>query len=178
MAPHKHRACTNYARQWLWILACLSAWGLAAAALAQPASGSSPALPAARDLAADAQLLRARQIPLMILYSRPDCSWCERARREFLVPLVADPAAAERVLVRQVDLDSAAPLTDFAGRITTHGAFAKARQVMHTPTLMFYDQDGSQVASPIQGFLLADYYGAIVERRIDEGLAQLREAKP
>lgn len=171
-------AYTAFTRQRLWILACL-----ALSTLAGPASAQTPALPAAalqlaRDLAADAQLLRQRRVPLMVLYSRADCPWCERARREYLIPLASDPAAAGRVLMRQIDIDSAAPLIDFDGRVTTHGRFAAAQHAQLTPTLMFYGPDGRQVAGPVVGFLLADFYAAYIDRGIDAGLAGLREGKP
>lgn len=131
----------------------------------------------AQDLAADAQRLRERRIPLLVLYSQADCAWCERARREFLVPLANDPASADRVLLRQIDLDRDAPLDDFAGRTTTHRAFAKAQHARFTPTLMFYGPDGRQLSEPIVGFRLADFYGEYIERGIDEGIALLRGKK-
>ena len=137
-----------------------------------------PALQAAHDLSADARLLRERRVPLMVLYSRADCAWCERARREYLVPLANDRASAERVLMRQIDLDSSAPLIDFSGRATTHSRFATAQHAQLTPTLMFYGPDGRQVAGAIVGFLLADFYAAHIDRGIDEGLARLRQTRP
>jgi len=113
----------------------------------------------------------------MILYSRADCAWCERTRREFLLPLANDPASADRVLVRQINLDSDARLIDFAGRATTHRLFATAQHARLAPTLMFYASDGRQVAEPVVGFLLADFYAAYIERGIDTGLARLRDGQ-
>ena len=131
-------------------------------------------MPIAHDFAADAQRQRERRIPLLVLYSQADCPWCERARREFLLPMANNPASAERVLLRQIDIDSDAPLKDFSGNATTHRAFARGLRVRFTPTLMFFGPDGGQLAESIVGFRLADFYGEYIERGIDEGLIQLR----
>jgi thioredoxin-related protein len=164
-------------RQWAWILACLPLWALAGPASAQTLALSGEALQVAHDLAADARVLRQRRIPLMVLYSRADCPWCERARRQYLVPLANEPASAERVLMRQIDLDSDAALVDFNGKATTHRRFGKSQRAKLTPTLMFYGPDGRQVGEPIVGFLLADFYAAHIDRGIDQGLAALRQGK-
>lgn len=145
--------------------------------MAQSTAASPASLPLAQDLAADAQRLREHRILLLVLYSQEGCPWCERARREFLLPLANNPASAGRVLLRQIDIDHDAPLTDFAGHATTHRAYAKTHNVRFTPTLMFFGPDGNQLAEPIVGFRLADFYGEYIERGIDEGLALLRGKK-
>ena len=165
-------------RQWAWILACLPVWALAGYVFAQTGESPVRALPAAHNLAADARLLRERRVPLMVLYSRADCPWCERARRQYLLPLANDPASAARVLMRQIDLDSDAPLIDFSGKAATHRAFAATEHAQLTPTLMFYGPDGRQVAAPIVGLLLPDFYAAHIDRRIDDGLARVQQGSP
>jgi ABC-type glutathione transport system ATPase component len=40
-----------------------------------------PLLAEASDLAAEARLAASRGVPLVLLYSREDCSWCEKVRR-------------------------------------------------------------------------------------------------
>lgn len=173
-----HGAVTTLTSRSAWILACLLAWALAGAALAARPGLPARSLQVAQDLAADARILRERRVPLMVLYSRADCPWCERARRQYLVPLANDPASAERILMRQIDLDSDAPLVDFNGRATTHRRFGAGQRATLTPTLMFYGPDGQQVAEPIIGFLLADFYAAHIDKGIDAGLAELRQGTP
>lgn len=133
-------------------------------------------LATAQDLARDARDLRARKLPLLVLYSQSDCQWCERARREYLLPMQKDAAYRDRVLLRQIDLDSDAALTDFAGRRTTHREFAKGEHARVTPTVAFYGPDGARLSEPIVGMRIPDFYGAYLERAIDEGLAKLRPA--
>jgi thioredoxin-related protein len=129
----------------------------------------------ATDLAADARLAAAKGMPLVLLYSRDDCSWCEKVKREHLGPLSRDPAAP--ALVREVHMDRATPLLDFAGRRTTSADFSKTMQARFAPTVMFHGPDGAQLAESIVGFRLADFYAAYLERAIEESRTKLLRRK-
>jgi thioredoxin-related protein len=150
------------------ILAWLPLATAAAAAGIQPAA----------DLAEDARGMRAQNRVMLVLYSQADCAWCERARNEHLIPLQDDPAWRDRVLLRQIDLDSDAPLVDFSGKRATHRAFARGERARMTPTLVVYGPDGARLAEPIVGFRLADFYAAYIERALEEALGKTGKAKP
>lgn len=157
------------------IFASILAWLPAAPALAAKAAAAGE-LAKAVSFADDAATLRARRIPLLVFYTRANCSWCEQVRRQHLLPLAKDPANAHRVLIREVGLDERADraLTDFDGRATTHAAFAGGRRIRLSPTLDFLDANGRRLVEPIIGVRLPDFYGAFIDRAIDESLAKLR----
>lgn len=154
------------------ILAWILAWLLAAPALAAKAAAAEPV--AAQSFAADAATARARRIPILVFYTRPNCSWCEQVRREHLRPLARDPASADRVLIREVKLEAGAALTDFDGRATTHSEFGRSRGIRLSPTLDFLDERGRRLVEPIIGVRLPDFYGAFIDRAIDDSLTKLR----
>ena len=129
----------------------------------------------ATDLAADARLATARGLPLVVLYSRDDCSWCEKVRREHLGPLSRDPAAP--AVIRELHMDHTTTLADFAGHRITGADFAKQMQARFAPTVMFHGPDGAQLAESIVGFRLADFYGAYLERAIEEARTRLQPRK-
>jgi thioredoxin-related protein len=165
------RQKAHLARQVLGILA----WLPLALWTAQGALGADhDSLAPARDLARDGRELRARRLPLLVLYSQKSCSWCDKARREYLLPMQKDAAYRDRLMLRQIDLDSDVPLTDFTGRRTTHSEFARAERARLTPTIAFYGPEGERLSEPIVGLRIADFYGAYLERGIDESLAKLR----
>ena len=72
-----------------WILA----WAGILAGVAQAAPAPREALPAARNLASEAQDAARHGIPLVVLYTQTGCSWCERVRREYLIPMTRSPQA-------------------------------------------------------------------------------------
>jgi len=143
-----------------FILAC----SLAASAAAQ---GIAPA----SDLAREARAAQVAHAPLLVFYTQPDCSYCERARRDYLEPMLADPAQRGRLRVVEVDIASAAPLVDFAGHRTTQAAFAASRHVRVVPTIAFFGAGGERLAEPLVGLTLPDFYLTYLERRVDQARA-------
>lgn len=148
---------------WRAILAC----GLCLAALLAPLSPARAAgLPAAVDLAADARLAARDKVPVLLLYTRADCSWCEKLRREYLLPITRE--ATPRAVIREIRMDERLALVDFAGRRTTSAYFAESQKARFAPTLMFYDPKGQPSADPIVGFRTADFYAAYLDRALEE----------
>ena len=152
---------------------CLRAITLILSWLPAVLGAAPPALAPAHDLAADARDMRARGIVMLVLYSQAGCTWCERARKEVLVPLQKDPTTPVRLMLREVALDEDILLVDFAGRRTTHRRFAAGEDVRFTPTLVVYGPAGERLAEPIVGFRIADFYAEYVDRAVAEGLARL-----
>lgn len=156
----------------VWLSALL--W-LLTSPLATAQSLAPVALSEARDLAADGRLAAAKGVPLVVLYSRDDCSWCEKLRREHLAPLSRDPAVP--ALVRELHMDRATPLLDFAGRRTTSADFSRQMRAHLAPTVMFHGPAGEELAEPIVGFRLADFYAAYLERAILDSRVRLQQRK-
>ena len=134
-----------------------------------------PLLAEASDLAAEARLAASRGVPLVLLYSREDCSWCEKVRRQHLGPLARDPKAP--AVVRELHMDRDTLLVDFAGRRTTSADFARQMQAKFAPTVMFHGPQGTLLAESIVGYRLADFYGAYLDNAIDESRKLLQGRK-
>jgi thioredoxin-related protein len=132
------------------------------------------ALPPAGNLAADAARSRARRVPILLMFDRHDCPYCERALREHLVPMSLEPPWRDDALFRQVEVDKATPVVGFDGAPTTHRALAARYGATLTPTVAVVDGDGALLAEPVVGLLTADFYGAYLENALKQGLAKLR----
>ncbi len=139
------------------------------------AAGANPALPGARDLALEAASAERRGRALLVLFSQEGCPWCERVRREFLLPMSRNADYRGRIAFVQVDVDSDRALRDFGGSATTHAAFARANGVRLYPTVILFGTGGERLAEPLVGFTGSDFYGAYLDRRIDEAVARLRK---
>lgn len=125
------------------------------------------------DLKQEAVQMRASQVPMLVLFSQANCSYCEKARSQFIAPMAQDPAWRDRAVYRQIDLDSDDPLVGFDGRTQTHRSFAKAAGVFVTPTVMVFGPDGRSLATPIVGVTLPDFYGQYLEQAVDQARGQL-----
>ena len=130
-------------------------------------------LPAAVDLRAEAASATGNGQPLVILYSRRDCRYCETVRKDYLQPLQAS-AAHRGIVVRQINQDSERPLRDFRGQATTHAGIAAGEKIKLVPVVAFYGPDGQQLAPPIVGARIADYYQSYLDDALEKSAQALR----
>ncbi len=151
------------------VVAALACTVLLGAVHAEPARST---LPAADDLAGDGRTALQRGAPLVILFSLPGCAYCEVVRRHYLVPLANEGPVAERPLVREVELSSAAPLRGFDGEAASGSALGKRYGIRVAPSVLVLDGRGRQLAPVLEGGDVAGMYGAY----LDDMLATARRA--
>jgi len=128
----------------------------------------------ADDLAATAREARERRIPIMIAFTQASCPYCLTAKREYLIPMQNSIGLRDKVIIREIDIDSGAELRDFEGQALTQDEFSKRYQVKRVPTVIVMDDKGKPLASPIVGLMAADFYGLYLEKAIEEGLYRMR----
>lgn len=131
-------------------------------------------LPRARDLAAETASSARDGRAVLVLFSQHGCPWCERARREVLLPIQKNEAYRSRITFRQIDIDENTAVRDFGGKTTTHAAFAREQGVQMYPTVLLFGPDGKRLAEPLVGFTGSDFYGAYLDQRIDQAMSRLR----
>jgi thioredoxin-related protein len=155
----------------------LAAWALILACgmlLAGPVGAAAGGLVHATNFQVDARNATKRKVPVMVLFTTPSCPYCEQVKREYLIPMQKDPAYRARVIIREVTINSTAPLTGFDGTLTTEGAFAAAHKVYLVPTVMVFDTQGNAASEPVVGLLIPDYYFGYLMSAIDEGQRKVR----
>ena len=128
----------------------------------------------AKNLQSDARADAKRKVPVMVLFTTPNCPYCEQVKREYLLPMQKDPAYRARVIIREVTINSTAPMTGFDGTLTTGSAFAAAHKVSLVPTVMIFDTQGNAASEPVVGLLIPDYYFGYLLSAIDEGQRKVR----
>lgn len=152
------------------VIASILAWGLVASAPVAAAD----TLPLARDFSADGRQATARRIPVLVLFSRPDCSFCDQVKTEYLAPLLNDPAYRNKIMIREVDITSLRPLVTFDNSTSSGSAFADSFKISLVPTIMVFDAHGTPAAEPIVGMLIPDYYFGTIDAAITRGLEKMR----
>ena len=153
-------------------LACdLAFSGAAHAGAASPRA----ALPSAVDLTIDAGHQRGNGLPIVLFFNRDGCPYCERALREYLVPMQNDPAYRAKVMFRQIEINRRLPLVDFDGGRTTHRQFAMGHRITLTPTIHFVDSRGDDLVPPIVGLPTLDFFQSYLDTAIDDSRKKLAE---
>lgn len=128
---------------------------------AMPRPGAIPLLHALR---AELAKMKAQRLPMVLLFSRSDCAYCEEVRTNYLLPLLHDD---QRILIREVVSDYATEKID-ASPETTHAAFAKRFDVRFFPTVFFLDYQLIQLAPSLAGADKAGFYGGYLDDRISQ----------
>jgi hypothetical protein len=137
-----------------------------------PASARDTTLPKATDLAADARVAQQSGIPVLVLVSLAGCPHCEGIRRGHLTPMLKD--RPPRAIIRQVDLQSSAPVKGFSGKATTHEAWLAEQGIKFAPVVLLFTSEGKRAVEPLVGAMLPDFYGAYLDDAIQAATAKSR----
>ena len=115
-----------------------------------------------------------RKIPVVLFFSSVHCEYCDLVRDEFLNYLSTDPAFMNKLLLREVRMDSIRPLLDFSRQSISHAAFTEQRAIELVPTIQFTDGVGDILVEDIVGVTALGFYGAYLEQAIEQSLNILR----
>ncbi|MEW6133001.1 MAG: thioredoxin fold domain-containing protein [Pseudomonadota bacterium] len=152
------------------LIAGILAWALLLPALAAGRGD----VPMAEDLRVLGKRAEAERIPILLVFTSPFCIYCDRAKEEYLGPMVDDPEYRDKVIIRQIEAGGDHALIGFDGRKTTHGAYAASQKIVMVPTIKVLDGQGRELADPIVGFLTPDFYFGYIQDAVNEGLEKMR----
>ena len=130
-------------------------------------------VPLIDDLAALGRTARRRRLPIVLLVSRSDCSYCALLKDEVLNPMVKSREYEDQALLGELMLDSEEPLRGFQGGHELRDDVASRFDADLTPTLLFLAPDGSELAPRILGVNTLELFGFYLDRAIASARARL-----
>ncbi len=128
----------------------------------------------ATDFSQLAQLARTQEKIIVLVISASYCEYCDLLEEEFLKPMLRNADITREVIIRKLDMDSYYTIVDFSGDKTTPRGFARDYKVPLSPTLLFLDSDGDEVAARILGINSLELYGGYLDTAIISGLEKIR----
>ena len=129
-------------------------------------------VPLVDDLAALGRTAGRRRLPIVLLVSRSDCSYCMVIKDEVLNPMMKSGEYDDHALIGELMLDAPAPLRWFDGEQGIRDELASRFEADVTPTLLFLGPDGAELAPRIRGINTPELFGFYVDRAI--GTARTR----
>jgi len=129
-------------------------------------------VPLVDDLAALGRTAERRRLPIVLLVSRSDCSYCMVIKDEVLNPMMKSGEYVDTALIGELMLDAAAPLRWFDGEQGIREELASRFEADVTPTLLFLGPDGAELTPRIRGINTVELFGFYVDRAI--GTARTR----
>lgn len=112
--------------------------------------------------------MQTQTLPLLLVFRADYCGYCRQLEQEHLIPMEKSGEYATRILIRRFSVDKAETVTDFQGQTLSAEAFTARYQASLTPTVVFLNAEGQQVAEPLLGYNSPDYYGAYLEKAITQ----------
>lgn len=111
--------------------------------------------------------MQEKKLPLLLAFRADYCGYCAQLEQEYLAPMVKSGDYANRILIRRFSMDKEDSTTDFDGEHLDAGEFAYRHKVSLTPTLVFLNAQGDEVAERLLGYNSPDFYGAYLENAIE-----------
>jgi thioredoxin-related protein len=138
---------------------------------ATPLRPAPAALPTPDSLQAAALQARQQGQPLVVMTTLEGCPYCNLVRNHYLLPMLkAGEIAAVQTDVR----DTRRNLRGFDGELTSPSEQARAWKARFTPTVMFFNAAGEELAERLVGVAVPDFYGSYLEARLIEARAKLK----
>ena len=129
-------------------------------------------VPLVDDLVALGRTAERRRLPIVLLVSRSDCSYCMVLKDEVLNPMMKSREYDDLALIAELMLDAAEPLRWFDRDYKVRDDLASRLETNLTPTLLFLGPDGAELAPRIRGINTVELFGFYVDRAI--GAARTR----
>ena len=153
---------------------CLSLPGLTACA--DESQKSERLIALADSFVMDAELSTARSLPIAVFVSQQGCQFCEALRRQVLFPMIRAGELSDRAIFRELSLDAGFTVTDFDGNEIGGRNFADRYAAAVTPTLLFLDARGVEIADKIVGISNIEYYSFYFNRALESARSELQES--
>ncbi|VAW75640.1 hypothetical protein MNBD_GAMMA15-904 [hydrothermal vent metagenome] len=132
-------------------------------------------VPLAQDLRKAGNQAEQSCAPVLLEFAAEYCEYCVLLEVEILDPTLLDPAYDQRVLMRKLLIDNGSTLRDFDNRATDAASIADQYNVRVTPTVLFLDRNGDELAERLVGISSVDFYGAYLDIALDQSRQRLHD---
>ncbi len=121
-----------------------------------------------------ASIMKAKKLPLLIEFHADSCPYCKQLEEDFLNLMVGTPEYDNKIIIRQLKLDSGGDVIDFNGNTLSVHEFAARYKAYMTPVMVFVNADGDEVAERIVGINTPSLFGAYLDAEIDKAFMVVR----
>lgn len=157
--------------QILAILLCCSVTGVWAVGVAAKNKGEVIATTRLDKVAEDSKNSR---LPILLVFSSDTCPYCKLQEDEILKPMQISGDYDNKVIIRKVLVPQELELVDFRGKTISMDDFVDHYGVQVTPTILFLDQNGTELVQRLVGINTVEMFGRDVDGAIELSLKKLQ----
>ncbi|MFO7603607.1 MAG: thioredoxin family protein [Gammaproteobacteria bacterium] len=158
----------------LGLLCCATLLGMTVADADETPALPPVHLPVFTDLAAVAAQAQERRLPVLLMFSMDGCGYCRVVEEDFLKPMLRSGDYRDRVIIGMIKLDSYQSLRDFDGDEVSAADLASRYRASLTPTVVFVDPEGRELAPRVIGMTTVYFYGGDLDDGINAALQKMR----
>lgn len=148
---------------------------LTAAASLFAALSAGAAVPLASNLSDAGRQALSGCKPLLLEFSALACDYCRLLETEILNPTLLNRDYDDRVLMQKLLVDHPEKIRGFNGKPVTPEQLAGRYRVFVTPTLLFVDDRGRELAERMVGVTTLDFYGGYLDNALETAQEKLRQ---
>ncbi|VAW73140.1 hypothetical protein MNBD_GAMMA12-534 [hydrothermal vent metagenome] len=116
-----------------------------------------------------------KQVPILLEFAATDCSYCVLLENEILNPMLLSGDYNDKVIIRKVYIDEDLTVKDFNGRKIPLDKIVLRYGIYVTPTIIFIDHKGKELAKRLIGINTVEYFGSDVDKAIDLSIKKIRK---
>ena len=132
-------------------------------------------VPVVTDLRLDSREAHSRELPILLTFSSLICSYCELLEQDFLQPMLLGGEYSDKIIIRKLLLGYGETLTDFDGQSISASELSDRYRVFVTPTLIFIDGNGKEIAERMIGINTPELFGGYLDTCIETALLRVRD---
>ncbi len=106
------------------------------------------------------------QLPVLMLFTTENCHYCEAIRENYLIPMLQSGEYHNRILFRQLYMGEYNLIRNEQGKLVSGDQLALKYAVDVSPTILFLDAEGNEVAQRIVGVSTQDYFDKTLQQHI------------
>jgi thioredoxin-related protein len=149
-------------------------YGCAFLWLAAEVSGAGIQVPVATDLQREGAHALEQRLPVLLAFSADECSYCEMLEEDFLEPMLLGGDYRDKIIIRKLVLDNGSSVIDFNGKAVDATRLSDRYRVFVTPTILFVDANGKELAERMTGINTPELYGGYLDACIETALLSIR----
>ena len=109
-----------------------------------------------------------RRLPIMLMFGAEWCEFCELLQESVFDPMMLGGLYEKKViLMRHVGVDEAEPIPSWDGTLINKAKWAYELDADLTPTVLFFDANGHEVAPRIIGISEITLYAGLIHQRLN-----------
>lgn len=125
-------------------------------------------IPELSNLQTLAQEAKQKNLPILLAFGAKWCGFCHELRSEVLNPMMlSGQYEGKYVYMRYVSLDDSDPIPGLDGKPIIKDQWAESYGVDLTPTVLFIDGDGKEVAPRMVGIPNIELYSAMIHKALN-----------